>query len=101
MPPLPTSPTDERRFLKYIRNHAEFRRNLADLSMVSDLPIFDRTVVGVTASWIRLADEHIADAAAAHAAGRTRAAYSRAYYACVQRLQSGTISGQRCRESEG
>ena len=81
MPPLPASPTDERRFLKNIRNHAEFRRNLADLSMMTDLPLFDRTVVAVTASWMKLADEHIEDAMAAHAAGRTRAAYSRAYYA--------------------
>jgi hypothetical protein len=81
MPALPASPTDERRFLRSIRNHAEFRRNLADLSMTTDLPLFDGTVVVITASWMKLADEHIADALAAHAAGRVRAAYSRAYYA--------------------
>lgn len=81
MPPLPTSPTDERRFLKNIRNHAEFRRNLSDLSMVTDLPVFDGRVLAVTGSWMKLGDEHMADAMAAHAAGRIRAAYSRAYYA--------------------
>ena len=81
MPRLPTSPTDERRFLKNIRNHAEFRRNLSDLLMVTDLPVFDGIIVAITASWFNLGEEHLADAIAAHAAGRIRAAYSRAYYA--------------------
>jgi hypothetical protein len=81
MPPLPVSPTDERRFLNSIRNHAEFRRNLSDLLMVTDLPVFDGRVLAITTCWLKLGDEHMLDATAAHSAGRTRAAYSRAYYA--------------------
>jgi uncharacterized protein (UPF0332 family) len=81
MPPLPGSPTDERRFLKNIRNHAEFRRNLSDLSMVTDLHVLDGRVVAITACWMTLGDEHLADAIAAHSVGRIRATYSRAYYA--------------------
>lgn len=49
--------------------------------MVTDLPVFDGRVLAITASWIKLGDEHMADALAAQVAGRTRAAYSRAYYA--------------------
>jgi hypothetical protein len=62
MPTLPTSPTDERRFLKSIRNHAEFRRTLMDLLMMNDLPVFDRQVTSITTSWMKLGDEHLADA---------------------------------------
>lgn len=81
MPTLPTSPTDERRFLKSIRNHAEFRRTLTDLSMLNDLPSFDNQVLTITACWMKLGDEHLADAIAAHNAGCDRATFSRAYYA--------------------
>ena len=68
-------------FPQNIRNHAEFRKHLSDLSMVTDLPIFDGKVLTITASWMILGDEHMADAMAAQTAGRMRAAYSRAYYA--------------------
>ena len=81
MPTLPTSPTDERRLLKALRNHAEFRRNLADLSLTSDLAAFDRQVNGVTKCWFELAILNLTDAKTASAAGSARAAFSRAYYA--------------------
>lgn len=49
--------------------------------MVTDLPLFDAQVAAITASWMKLAEEHLADAIAAHSAARTRAIYSRSYYA--------------------
>ncbi len=81
MPTLPAHPSDERRFLRAIRKHGEFRKNLTDLSMTSDLDVFDENVASVARCWFRLGKEHLADARAAETSGRQRAVYSRAYYA--------------------
>lgn len=72
---------DERRLLKRVRNHAEFRSTLMDLVMHSDLPVFEQHVQNVVGCWFRLGREHLEDAKSAQRARRTRAAYSRAYYA--------------------
>ena len=81
MPRLPARPSDERRFLKAIRNHAEFRNNLTKLSMTNDLAVFDESVASVSRCWLRLGKEHLADARAAETSGRERAVYSKTYYA--------------------
>ena len=81
MPTLPAHASDERRFLRAIRNHGEFRKNLTDLSMTSDLDVFDENVASVARCWFRLGKEHLADARAAETSGHHRAVYSRAYYA--------------------
>jgi len=72
---------DERKLLKRIRNHAEFRSILVELSLARDLAAFDQHVERVTRCWFDLGREHLKDAEAAYHARRTRSVYSRAYYA--------------------
>ncbi|WP_218673768.1 hypothetical protein, partial [Candidatus Entotheonella palauensis] len=71
---------DERRLLRGIRNHAEFRAKLIELSLSSDLQSFDKQVDDVMRCWFDLAREHLDDAKSAHRTRRSRAVYSRAYY---------------------
>jgi hypothetical protein len=81
MPALPPSATDERALLKALRNHAEFRRILSDLSLTSDLASFDQQIEGVVKCWFGLAETHLHEAKAAESSGNSRSAFSRAYYA--------------------
>lgn len=67
--------------LKRVRNHAEFRTWLRELTLVNDLPLLDAQVAEVTRCWFGLAREHLDDAKSAVDGGCPRAAYSRAYYA--------------------
>ena len=98
MPKLPSAPTDERRLLKLVRNHAELRRTLFDLSLTTDLDVLERQVNDVSRRWFELSLAHLADAKAADAAGCARAAFSRAYYAAysaskaVRYRVTGTVS---------
>lgn len=71
---------DERRLLKRVRNHAEFRSTLTELTLVNDLLVFDQQVVNVTRCWFNLGYEHLDDAKSANRAKRIRSVYSRAYY---------------------
>src|SRR5439155_2989715 len=95
--PLPL-PTDERRLLKLVRNHAEFKSILTDLSLSAVVPDLESRVASVAKAWFNLAREHLADAKAAETAGRTRTVYSRAYYAAynaskaVRYLVNGQVS---------
>ena len=81
MPTLPTNPKDERLFLKGIKNHAAFRKQLADLSISSDFALFDQKVVDVVNCWYTLAKEHLTEARTALASRSARSVYSRSYYA--------------------
>ncbi len=72
---------DERQLLRRIRNHAEFRSTLADLTLVNDLPAYDQQVLNITQCWFRLGHEHLEDATIANRENRIRSVYSRAYYA--------------------
>jgi hypothetical protein len=95
---VPSLPTDERRVLKLLRNHAEFKRTLADLSLTAVLPDLENHVLSVGRAWLNLAREHLEDAKAAETSGRPRAVYSRAYYAAynaskaVRYLVNGHVS---------
>ncbi len=71
---------DEQRLLKRVRNHAEFRSTLTELTLVSDLQAFDQQVVNITRCWFKLGHEHLEDAKAANRAKRVRSVYSRSYY---------------------
>jgi len=72
---------DEQIFIRRVRNHAEFRSTLVELSLSNDLQSFDKKVDDVTRCWFDLAREHLDDARSANRARRIRAVYSRAYYA--------------------
>ncbi len=72
---------DERLFLHLVKNHAELRHNLAQLSLVGDQDELKRKALDVTRCWFDLAREHLRDANTAQKARRPRATYSRAYYA--------------------
>jgi hypothetical protein len=74
-------PIEEREFLKLVKNHGELCNGLRTLN----LGLASSHVTGhahhVGLCWLRLAQEHLADASATLAANRARATYSRAYYA--------------------
>jgi hypothetical protein len=75
------TPTDERRFLELVKNHGEMRRLLTDLSMVQDMAVLRQHVASVAGCWLRLGEEHLAEARACAQARLVRAVYSRSYYA--------------------
>src|SRR5438128_573891 len=81
MPPLPSNPKDERKFLKAVRNHAAFKKQLNDLAMTSDLNSLEGSVIVVAGCWFKLAREHLSEAHGADKAKYHRSAYSRSYYA--------------------
>ncbi len=91
-------PPDERRVLKLLQNHAEFKRKLTELSLTSDIAALETQILSVAKAWFNLARAHFEDAKASQAAGRIRAAYSRAYYAAynaskaVRYLVNGQVS---------
>jgi sulfur relay (sulfurtransferase) DsrC/TusE family protein len=91
-------PTDERRFLNLVRNHGEMRRLLTNLTMVKDLNVLQQHVASVSSCWLRLGEDHLAEARAAAKAHLTRASYSRSYYAAynaskaVRFVVNGSVS---------
>ncbi|HWX22769.1 MAG TPA: hypothetical protein VN578_22950 [Candidatus Binatia bacterium] len=81
MPAIPPNPTDERLFLKEVKNHAAFRKVLHGLALAHNQAAYDQKVRGVTVCWFNLSKEHLAEARAAEASKCFRSAYSRSYYA--------------------
>ncbi|MDP2996713.1 MAG: hypothetical protein Q8N47_04440 [Bryobacterales bacterium] len=75
------APTDERRALELLKNHAEFKATLVSLTMNGDLPILESHVYAVARKWFELARMHYVDASAVDAGANPRSVYSRAYYA--------------------
>jgi HEPN domain len=89
---------DEREFLRVTQNHGEFGRKLQSLSFAAASIEVVEQAHHVGLCWLRLAADHLADARAAEASGRQRAAYSRSYYAAysasksVRYIVSGAVS---------
>src|SRR5262245_46572262 len=81
-------PIDEREFLRITINHSEFCRKLDSLSQPSSRADIAEHACHVGLCWLKLAIEHLEDANSALAAGRRRAAYSRAYYAAYNASKS-------------
>lgn len=71
----------ELEFLRLTANHAEFARKLDALGLSEAAERIRANARFVARAWLRLGADHLADAKNAAAAGRDRAAYSRAYYA--------------------
>jgi hypothetical protein len=94
MPKRP--PVDELEFLKICRNHGELSANLATLGIPSqDVLEYAKYVCEC---WFGLAEQHLAEAKKALAAGCARAVFSRAYYAAYNASKAaryivrGTVS---------
>jgi hypothetical protein len=75
------APTDERQFLRLVKNHADLRKKLVTLTLNSDLHTFDHHMQSVAASWFELAKEHLAEISKMDVKSCPRTAYSRSYYA--------------------
>ena len=73
-------PTDERRALGLLKNHAEFKTTLVSLTMNTDLGVLQSQVHAVARKWFELARTHHVDASAVSAAANARSMYSRSYY---------------------
>jgi hypothetical protein len=81
MPTPPPKPTDERLFLKGVKNHAEFGNLLKELALAHDQAAYDKKVVQVASCWFNLSQEHLKEARAAATSRCARSTYSRSYYA--------------------
>src|ERR1017187_6202596 len=81
MPTLPSKPTDERLFLKGVKNHWEFGIVLKELALSHDQAAYDKKVAQVASCWFNLSREHLKEARAAATTKCVRSAYSRSYYA--------------------
>ncbi len=73
--------TDQRQFLRLVKNHADFRQKLVTLALSGDLHTFDGHMRSVATSWFELAKEHLAEVSILDVRGCRRAIYSRSYYA--------------------
>lgn len=89
-------PVPETDFLKLSGNHAELTRKLRQLTIPEGEVL--EFAQHLAERWFRLAEEHLADAAAALKSRSRRAAYSRSYYAAynaskaVRYLVLGAVS---------
>jgi hypothetical protein len=98
MPALPPNQTDQRLFLKGVKNHAAFRKLLQDLSLAHNQAAYDQKVAGVAICWFNLSREHLAEAGNAATSKSVRSVYSRSYYAAynaskaVRYLAYGEVS---------
>lgn len=91
-------PTDERRELKLLKNHAEFRTSLISLTMTADIGVLEAHVYAIARKWFELGRLHYVDGSAVDGGVNPRAVYSRAYYAAynaskaVRYVVSGLVS---------
>ncbi len=74
-------PVREAEFIGIIGNHGQFRKKLATLDQVRAAEDIERSAYYVGVCWLRLALEHLEDARHSCSVGRTRATFSRSYYA--------------------
>jgi hypothetical protein len=54
MPTLPPNSTDERLFLKGVKNHAEFGNLLKALALAHDHAAYEKKVVQIASCWFNL-----------------------------------------------
>lgn len=91
-------PVREAEFIGIIGNHGQFRKKLTTLDQVQAAEDIKKSAYYVGVCWLRLALEHLEDARHSSSLGRTRATFSRSYYAAynaskaVRYIVEGAVS---------
>lgn len=93
VPPVP-----EIEFIGMTGNHAQFRKKLRVLGQKEASNDLERYINHIGLCWLRLSLDHLEDAQQSSSAGRTRATFSRSYYAAynasksIRYIVSGAVS---------
>jgi hypothetical protein len=77
----PVPPSDQRQFLRLVKNHADFKNKLVTLALASDLALFQDHVLRVSQGWFDLSKELLIELIKIDMRNCPRSAYSRSYYA--------------------
>ncbi len=88
----------ELEFISLTGNHGQFSEKLRKLGQVKAADGIQKNAFHVGLCWLRLAQDHLDDAAASLASGRKRSTFSRSYYAAynaskaVRYIVAGAVS---------